>query len=631
MSERYSKLFSLPENLYAENAPVIVSAGNLLKDNQTAKVLVQLKIKKISAETIKAATVIIHALDTTGKTLDGDAEQEYLDLSVKQGEEFGQKAAVTLPNPSTRGFSVEVKQIVFTDNSTWEATGKAWEPLPTKKSLSSFLGDSELVKQYHIHLGGKCDTVPQEYKDLWLCACGEWNKGKKCYCCGKGKAEQIAFDLDALRIEKDARLEKEKTEREAKEAADKAAAEAKKKKTRTILSIAVPAAVVVITAIILTTKVFIPSSQYKKAVALFEAEEYDEAIVVFESLDGYKDSAEQIITAKKEKVQKEEAERAKQIEEANSAAYAAAISLFEDKEYDEAIKAFQKLGDYKDSRAQIAVIKEAKNNDAYSAAMELFNAGKFDQAEEAFTSLSGYKDSESQILNCRYEAAKKLFERKKYDEALNAFSALGNYRDCPESANTCKHEILFAADVGDTIFLGHYGDQENIAWIVIDKKGDTLFILSKYCLLKAVFDSDETDHFFSEGGSHWSNSTIRKWLNDDFLNSSFSTEEAASILTTSVSTPSNSYYHVSGGPTTSDKIFLLSEGEAGKYVEGKSYGRAYLPNDDETAVKWWLRSPGMNKVHILWTNDGAAGGKQYGETPKYNEFGVRPSMWIKVR
>ena len=74
MSERYAKLSSLPKNLYAEGAPVIVSAGNLLKDNQTGKVLAQLKIKNISAKTVKAAKVRIHALDTTGKALDGDAE-----------------------------------------------------------------------------------------------------------------------------------------------------------------------------------------------------------------------------------------------------------------------------------------------------------------------------------------------------------------------------------------------------------------------------------------------------------------------------------------------------------------------------------------------------------------------------
>lgn len=173
MSERYSKLFSLPENLYAEGAPVIVSAGNLLKDNQTGKVLAQLKIKNLFPQTIKAATVSIHALDTTGKALDGDTEQEYLDLSAKQGDEFGQKVAFSLPNASTRGFSVEVKQVVFTDNSTWEAMGKAWEPLPVGESLIHRLGDAELVKQYQLHFGGKCDSVPQEHKDLWCCTCGE--------------------------------------------------------------------------------------------------------------------------------------------------------------------------------------------------------------------------------------------------------------------------------------------------------------------------------------------------------------------------------------------------------------------------------------------------------------------------
>lgn len=35
MSERYTKLFSLPPDLYAQGSPLIVSAGNLLKDNVT--------------------------------------------------------------------------------------------------------------------------------------------------------------------------------------------------------------------------------------------------------------------------------------------------------------------------------------------------------------------------------------------------------------------------------------------------------------------------------------------------------------------------------------------------------------------------------------------------------------------
>jgi len=37
MNERYTRVFSLPENLYATGSPVVIAAGALLKDNQTGK------------------------------------------------------------------------------------------------------------------------------------------------------------------------------------------------------------------------------------------------------------------------------------------------------------------------------------------------------------------------------------------------------------------------------------------------------------------------------------------------------------------------------------------------------------------------------------------------------------------
>ena len=39
MAERYTRLYTLPENLYTEGAPLVIAAGALLKDNQTGKVL----------------------------------------------------------------------------------------------------------------------------------------------------------------------------------------------------------------------------------------------------------------------------------------------------------------------------------------------------------------------------------------------------------------------------------------------------------------------------------------------------------------------------------------------------------------------------------------------------------------
>ena len=66
MSERYSRLFSLPNNLYVENAPVVISAGALLKDTQSNKIIAQLKFKNINRKNISAITVSVQPFDVVG-------------------------------------------------------------------------------------------------------------------------------------------------------------------------------------------------------------------------------------------------------------------------------------------------------------------------------------------------------------------------------------------------------------------------------------------------------------------------------------------------------------------------------------------------------------------------------------
>lgn len=69
MSERYTKLFSLPKNLYIPGAPVLLAAGALLKDNQTETTLAQLKFRSISMKTIKAVIAAVDAFDVSGAAL----------------------------------------------------------------------------------------------------------------------------------------------------------------------------------------------------------------------------------------------------------------------------------------------------------------------------------------------------------------------------------------------------------------------------------------------------------------------------------------------------------------------------------------------------------------------------------
>lgn len=438
MSERYTKLFSLPGNLYAEGSPVVVSAGNLLKDQQTGKVLAQLKIKNISPKAIKAVTVVINAMDTAGSPLAGEAHKEYLDLNAKQGEEFGQKVPVLLPNSSTRGFTAEVSKAVFSDNSSWKGTAAPWAPLPAPERIA----DRELTKQFAMKFGGACDVLPQAHRDLWLCACGVWNRDEKCYACEKEKAPLLSLDLDALNAEKDARLAQEEAEREAKAAADKAAEEERARKTKKLMSILVPAAVVCAAAFLLLTKVIIPNSQYKKAKALYNAGQYEEAVAAFESLDGYKDSKDQIHSIKTDIAEQE-----------NAAVYEKAEALLKAGDYDGASDEFLrlKMKNYKDSEQRYMEARCAK-------ADELLTLGKYVSAINIYSVFMPDQEIQHKMREAEYLWADSLLASGEYSQAVAKYDELGSYRDSRSKALEAKYQWA-----NSLLSFGTKVNHENIA------------------------------------------------------------------------------------------------------------------------------------------------------------------------
>lgn len=249
MAERFTRLFSLAENLYAEGSPVVISAGALQKDNQTGKVFAQLKFKNVTNKAIKAVKLKLFPLDTIGNAIEGAVEHEYLDLSAVRDEEFGQKTAVVFPNASTRGFSVEVTAVYFLDNSAWNGQNTEWSSLPKLESLEKNLADPELAKQYKLKYGADCKFAVLEHKDLWFCSCGALNNVSedKCHICSKYLSYHKALSLDELKCERDLRLEKEqRLAKEAQLAAEreaeaKRAAEAEKaKKTKKLMKVLIP-------------------------------------------------------------------------------------------------------------------------------------------------------------------------------------------------------------------------------------------------------------------------------------------------------------------------------------------------------------------------------------------------------
>lgn len=472
MNERYVRLYALPANLYAEGAPVIVSAGNLLGDNATGGLLAQLKIRNISPKAIRAAKVRIHAMDTIGTPLEGDAEKEYLDLNVRPGEEFGQQSAVWLPNLSTRTYLPELLWVAFEDNSVWRSEDRPWEPLPAPTPLQQTLGDPELVKQAQLRFGGHARVEPQEYKDLWRCSCGNWNREGRCFACGGLREQQLPFDLQGLISDRDQRLAQERAELERRQAAEAEAARAraeqaalKKSKTRKMVKKISLIALGVLLAAFLTYAAIwhiVPYVRYRVALSDRDAGAYDEAYAVFTALGDFSDSADQATETLYQKggaLMKAESYReaagvyetipdykdSRDLAEACStkADYLDAKALLDAGSYQQASEAFAALGSYSDSA-------ELKTEADYLRAEELFENGQYGEAYEAFTALKNYKDSGDQAKESRYRLAAQLLQEKDYEAAYEHFSALRTYRDSGDQAKEAKY--LFALqcyDAGD--------------------------------------------------------------------------------------------------------------------------------------------------------------------------------------
>ena len=140
---------------------------------------------------------------------------------------------------------------------------------------------------------------------------------------------------------------------------------------------------------------------------------------------------------------------------------------------------------------------------------------------------------------------------------------------CAASAETLP-------EIGSELTFGHYeqdedltNGQEPIEWIVldVDEANQKAFLLSKYCLETRVVYPERVPMY-------WGASTLREWMNGEFLNAAFTAEEQEKILTTTV-TNENPHGMKGAGADTEDKLYLLSHEEILHYFPEQSSRMAY--------------------------------------------------------
>ncbi len=191
----------------------------------------------------------------------------------------------------------------------------------------------------------------------------------------------------------------------------------------------------------------------------------------------------------------------------------------------------------------------------------------------------------------------------------------------------------------------YYFKYEPLEWRVLDPTYGLV-------LCENVIDSQAYQNIVRKNGSayyigststyanNYVESSIRKWLNNDFYNTAFNTAQKNKIISTAINNDAFSdefsQYNVA---STTDPVFLLSFSEAenssyGFYDNGSrmGYGTDYAKcqglwvNDTYGSSNWWLRSAGYDS---LYASIADKGGYAHGDYCISDiGVGVRPACYL---
>ena len=174
----------------------------------------------------------------------------------------------------------------------------------------------------------------------------------------------------------------------------------------------------------------------------------------------------------------------------------------------------------------------------------------------------------------------------------------------------------------ETVVFGKYmqsaddDTQTDLVWRVLEKEDNHALIVTESIIDHLRFSDNPT--------TDWQRSSLRIWLNSDFLSRAFNADEQSRIMK----------------GANGDKVFLLETAECTQYFKNRNDARAaYTDYSRKKASKhygttireqcgfWWVATP--NGFEYLWHV--CDNGQLNGFARPDNYDGVRPAMWIKLK
>lgn len=242
----------------------------------------------------------------------------------------------------------------------------------------------------------------------------------------------------------------------------------------------------------------------------------------------------------------------------------------------------EKINELQNSYADVIFGHYQDGKTDYAQAHDLLEQLSSNGCENADKLLEQITESNNEDL---YNKAINMYEKKDFENALEIFLQVSDYKESSTYIEKCQSEIetiafnnkitaLKSAKAGDTVLFGKYeqnnkiGESEDIEWIVLKRSGDYVTLMSKKYIDAKVFNT-------TENRGNWSTSTLRKWLNGDFIKTAFSEQEQKYLYESSVSSIEYDADENARLTPTKDKVYILSTDEYEKYSVKKATATEY--------------------------------------------------------
>ncbi len=233
----------------------------------------------------------------------------------------------------------------------------------------------------------------------------------------------------------------------------------------------------------------------------------------------------------------------------------------------------------------------------------------------------------------QYYRAVRLIDNGRLEEGIDILRTVsGEYYKADELLEKYKYSVF-----GTELVFGEYeqdGNTKNgaepLEWIVLEGKDGMALITTKYSI-------DCKQYKDGYGATTWADSELRTWLNDRFLEKTFTEKELNKIVPTQLEAPQNPKYNTKGGESTLDKVFLLSADEFTKYLANTEHAIGYtteyarskgaISGPESGTSVCWLRTPGESLVYVSTVS--YVGELNPSGVYTYSKSnGFRPVMWI---